>query len=268
MGESTVRRLLQRFGVALAALVFSAQSAFALVTAPNYLLPSGVPAAAIGIICINPDTTSCTFGGGGITGYAQGSTTAAQIGPLNQCATLTSAPTYTTLTTNPCQTDIHGSAPVLIRDNTGANVDLSPGAAGIGATAAAPPANAVLQGVVSNGVLTAPIACDKSVVYDAATSGETQLVAASGSTVIYVCGYTMHTQGTVSVNLASADTGGACANPVKITPAYALTAADGAVDGSPTFRGLKAPAGKALCWNSSAGVAAQGIVYYGQFLGP
>lgn len=65
MGESTVARIFARIGVALAALVLFAQPAAALITAPTYLTPAGQVAAALGIFCINPDTTSCTFGGGG-----------------------------------------------------------------------------------------------------------------------------------------------------------------------------------------------------------
>lgn len=149
--------------------------------------------------------------------------------------------------------------------SAGVEYDMSASTNGLAAPGGALPTNRNVTGVSASGVTADLIACDKSAIYDASTSGDTQLVAASGSTAIYVCGYTMFTPGTVNVNLDSADTGGGCANPVKITPAFQLTAQSGAVDGSPFYRGLKTPAGKALCWKASGAVAGQGIVYYTQF---
>lgn len=140
---------------------------------------------------------------------------------------------------------------------------------GVGATGAAPPANATymgaLSGTTAGGLTTGLIACDSSVVYDASTSGSTELVALSGTKVIYVCGYSIVAGGTVNVKLITG-TGTACATgSSNKTPAYQLTAQAGIADGAPFFRGIKTAAGGALCINASGAVAAQAIVYYAQF---
>lgn len=54
---------------------------------------------------------------------AQGSTTSGQTGGLGQAATTTAAPTYTTGTTNPTSTDIHGSTRMLNMDSAGNPLD-------------------------------------------------------------------------------------------------------------------------------------------------
>ncbi len=137
----------------------------------------------------------------------------------------------------------------------------------VGATGSAVPANAHYMGAASGatGLLTGTIACDQTAIYDASTSGSTELVAISGSKVIYVCGYSIMAGGTVNVKLITG-TGTACATgSSNKTPAYQLTAQAGISDGSTYFRGLKTAAGGALCINASSGVAAQAIVYFAQF---
>lgn len=137
----------------------------------------------------------------------------------------------------------------------------------VGATGSAVPANAHYMGAASGatGLLTGMISCDSTAIYDASTSGSTELVAISGSKSIYVCGYSIVAGGTVNVKLISG-TGTACATgSSNKTPAYQLTAQTGISDGAPFFRGLKTASGGALCINASAGVAAQAIVYYAQF---
>lgn len=62
---------------------------------------------------------------GAATGVAQGSTTSGQTGGLSQCATITASPTYTTATTNPCSSDIHGGQRTLVQDTTGTPVDFT-----------------------------------------------------------------------------------------------------------------------------------------------
>lgn len=111
------------------------------------------------------------------------------------------------------------------------------------------------------GVSNPEIGCDSSVIYDASTNGETQLVAASGSTIIYVCGYHIFGAGTVNVDLDSF----AASAHTKITPAFQLTSQTGALDSSPIYRGLKTGAGAALYINTSAGQPVQALVYYTQF---
>jgi hypothetical protein len=115
------------------------------------------------------------------------------------------------------------------------------------------------------GTDTKSIKCGSSIVYDASTSGSTQLVALSGSTSVYVCGYTILAGGTVNVKLITG-TGTACVTgAASITPAYQLTAQTGVADGANEYRGLKGAASSELCLNTSAGVAVQAIVYYTQF---
>jgi hypothetical protein len=136
---------------------------------------------------------------------------------------------------------------------------------GVAATAAAVPANAVYGGANVGGNLTGSIKCGSSAFYDASTSGSTQLVAISGSTKIYICGYTIFAGATANVGLVYG-TGTNCATgSTKITPAYPLVAQAGAVDGAAEFRGLATVASQALCINSSAAVAVQATVYYTQF---
>lgn len=117
----------------------------------------------------------------------------------------------------------------------------------------------------ASGATTRMIACDNTVVYDASTSGSTELVALTSGKTIYVCGYSILSGGTVNVKLLYG-TGTACATgPNNMTPAYQLTAQVGIVDSSPFFRGLKTAASNALCINASGAVAAQAIVYYAKF---
>jgi hypothetical protein len=110
------------------------------------------------------------------------------------------------------------------------------------------------------------ITCNAAVVYDASTSGSTQLVAADpNGASVYVCGYAFLASGTVNVEL-DYGTGTACATGTKkIIPAYQFTAQTGMSDQSPIFRGLYAPSGTALCIKTSGGVAVQAVVYYAQF---
>lgn len=110
------------------------------------------------------------------------------------------------------------------------------------------------------------IACQKSAIYDTNTNGATQLVAAGAP--IYVCGYTIATAAAVNVGLVTG-TGTNCGTgQVKITPAFVFQATTAGiaklVDGAQQFRGLVAPAGQALCINTSAGSAVQAIVYFDQ----
>jgi hypothetical protein len=128
---------------------------------------------------------------------------------------------------------------------------------------AAPPVSA--QSIVPTSSVIATTGCDSSVVYDAATSGATQLVGLISGKSIYVCGYSFFSAGTAKVKLTTG-TGTACATgTASITPAYQLTAQAGIVDSSATYRGLKSAASGELCISSDAAVAVQAIVYYTQF---
>lgn len=104
--------------------------------------------------------------------------------------------------------------------------------------------------------------CNKSQIYDASTSGATQIVAPGNP--ILICGYSFLASGTVNVGLVYG-TGTNCATgQTKITPAYQFTAQTGMSDNSPFFRGMNALANTGLCINTNGAVAVQAVVYYYQ----
>lgn len=107
--------------------------------------------------------------------------------------------------------------------------------------------------------------CNKTAIYDASTNGSTELVALSSGKTVYVCGFTFLAAGSVNVKLISG-TGTACATgSADMTPAFRFTAQVGVVDGSPFYRGLNGGASRAVCLNTSAGIATEVIIYYVQF---
>lgn len=133
---------------------------------------------------------------------------------------------------------------------------------GHGATASAVPAGATQIGVNVGGNLTGIQSCGSSQLYDAATSGSTELVSLTSSQTIYVCGYSIWASGTVKVEL-DYGTGTACATgTTKIVPAWDMTAQTAIVDGAPFYRGLKTAASNALCLKTNGAVGVQAIVYY------
>jgi hypothetical protein len=151
-------------------------------------------------------------------------------------------------------------------------------AVGAGATGAAVPANAVYPGAQDgSGNLIGDIDCTLSKIYDASTSGNTELVALSGSKHIYVCGYELFSAGTVNVSLVSG-TGTACASAASgatstgtsgasaaLTPAWEFTAQTGKLSAYPTHGFLlDAGSANALCLKTSGGVAVQAQVFYKQ----
>ena len=152
----------------------------------------------------------------------------------------------------------------LVGSQTNVSSPLPTQDASTGATGSAVPAKAMLAGEKSSGNLVAHIGCDKSVVYDASTSGSTQLVALVSGQVIYVCGFVIFSAGTANVDLRYG-TGTACATgPTKITPAFQLTAQTGASYGNGEGVVAQTASANALCINSSAAVAVQALVTYTQ----
>jgi hypothetical protein len=134
------------------------------------------------------------------------------------------------------------------------------------ATGAAPPANVAAVGAnasgATGGLMAGLVQCDSTAVYDASTSGSTELKALTSGRSIYVCGYSIMSGGTVNVKLIYG-TGTACATgSANMTPAYQLTAQAGISDNAPFYRGMKTASANALCINTSAGIAVQAIVYY------
>src|SRR6185437_5633843 len=79
----------------------------------------------------------------------------------------------------------------------------------------------------SAGINQAHVGCDKSVVYDASTSGATQLVALVSGKSIYICGYNIFSAGTANVKLESASAASCGGTVAALTPAYQLIAQTG-----------------------------------------
>jgi hypothetical protein len=108
-----------------------------------------------------------------------------------------------------------------------------------------------------------------SVKISTATSGNVELVAISGSTIVYVCGFDVVSQADVSVQFVSG-TGTACATgETDKTGLYPLVAASGAGlrglarsnGGAPQFKGA---AGEAMCIELSGAVQVDGLLTYVQ----
>lgn len=114
--------------------------------------------------------------------------------------------------------------------------------------------------------------CSGAAIYSTNTNGNTELVAISGSTTIYVCGFSLATSSStaVSVRLVKG-TGTACAtNEASVTPTYVLQAPasvgpTGIVVPPSGHTGLKTAAGDALCIETNAAQTVQAIVWYAQF---
>jgi hypothetical protein len=144
---------------------------------------------------------------------------------------------------------------------------------GAGATGSSPPANAVYQGARESTNLVGLVQCDKSAQAAISTAANTQLVALSGSTVIYVCSYVIEIQGvatTAGTNKLNYGTGTACATgTVQITPDYigSLTAGNPTVVAQTAGNGylFKTTAGQALCSTTTTTTVQKVFVTYAQF---
>lgn len=170
---------------------------------------------------------------------------------LTGCQFNSAAPSLSNGQQVACQTDAQGNV-----KTTGGVTD--------GSTAA----SALYSPIAGRGTtgIQKMVTCDKSAFYDAAATGSTQLVAASGSTVIYICGVHVHTGSTATNVKLVYGTGTNCVtSPVTITPAYQLLANAGFVEETPYWNGLATVAGTALCVNASAANPVQAEVRYAQF---
>jgi hypothetical protein len=106
---------------------------------------------------------------------------------------------------------------------------------------------------------------NSSVAINVSTATTTQLVALSGSTVIYVTSYDVIAGGTGNITFVYG-TGASCGTgTTSLTGAYPLTAQAGIAKGSGIGTILKVPAGNALCITTSAAVQMSGSVSYRQF---
>lgn len=109
------------------------------------------------------------------------------------------------------------------------------------------------------------INCSQSAIYDASSTGPTQLITNTGLSQIYVCGFIITTgAGAANVKLESG-TGAACATGnAALTPAFQLPANGRVEDNSSMWRGLRVAPARNVCINSSAAVAVQGVIYFTQ----
>lgn len=114
---------------------------------------------------------------------------------------------------------------------------------------------------VSTNVGTLPLVqATASVAISIASGTTTQIIAASGSTVIRITQLTFVADATNTVTYESGDTGGGCANPVALSGAEAYAANGGEANNGLTFI---LPAGKAFCILTTA--AGHGHAAYAQF---
>lgn len=145
-----------------------------------------------------------------------------------------------------------------------------------GANGSAAPAQSDVTGAKDNsGFTVQDIACTQSKIYDASTTGSTEMLALSGSLHYYICHYEMNAGAAVNGKL-TAGTGTNCGSAASgtpstgtsganaaLTPAWQLAANGGTVSGWPTHGYLiDAGAGNAVCFNASGAVAAQVQVWY------
>lgn len=104
-----------------------------------------------------------------------------------------------------------------------------------------------------------------SVAINVSTATTTQLVALSGTTLIYVTSYDVIAGGTGNITFVYG-TGASCGTgTTSLTGAYPLTAQAGIAKGSGIGTILRVPAGNALCVTTSAAVQMSGSVSYQQF---
>ena len=219
---------------------------------------------------------------GAATGVAQGSTTSGQTGGLMQGAVTTAAPAYTTGQTNPVSLTVagalrtDGSGVTQPVSNSQEHTDLAALQTAVSATASVKEVDsggtdatdtvnhAIRQNCVAGcNVASNPRQATASVPINVSATATTQLIAASGTTAIYVSNYSLVASGADNVTL---EYGTTCGGTVTaLTGAYALAANGGVVAGSGIAPVLIVPAGNALCILHTATTQVGGSVAYAQF---
>jgi hypothetical protein len=154
-------------------------------------------------------------------------------------------------------------------NNRGANVtssnELQTQSNDSGATGSAVPSRASYAGARSGANLVGIIQGDTTVAINISTATTTQLIAASGSTKIYITHYFWRSAGTTNFNFVYG-TGSNCGTgTTDLFPAVAEVAQSGQVGGSGLGPVLIVPASQALCVKSSAAVQTSGTVTYTQY---
>lgn len=152
-----------------------------------------------------------------------------------------------------------------VTGNAGANLD--------GPTGSAPPANAFLQGLRETTNMVAQVQCDKTAMANIATATDTQLVALSGSTIIYVCSAYIEIQGvatTAGTLQLEYGTGTNCGTgKTAISPTFIGSTTAGNPTVVPMSAGagylFKTTAGQALCALSTTTTVQKVFITYAQF---
>lgn len=167
-------------------------------------------------------------------------------------------------------------------------IRLNPAIAGSGTatlnlqgTAAPAQFSAITNAGQASGVFKPIIICDKTALYDASTTGSTEIVSLVSGRTVYICGYTVRAGATATnvgltagtgTNCASSTTGatsnGTTGANAKVTPAWVLPANSPHADGGTFWSGLHAGLSNALCVNSSAANPVTWAVSYTQMVPP
>lgn len=121
-----------------------------------------------------------------------------------------------------------------------------------------------IQSVTTNNANALPHLCGSHVFKHITSATDTQIVAASGSTTIYVCDYSISFNGTGNIFLEKATTG-TCSTLTQIDQAWYGVANAGKVAAIPYYQGLNTGASAQLCANTSAGVTIDIAVNYDQY---
>ena len=156
---------------------------------------------------------------------------------------------------------ITSMTPLLANPGTAANW-------AVGATAAAPPANAVYNGAngsgATGGLLAGIKTCDLHAKYDASDTGRKTLVTGVSGRKVYICGYIVATAGTAT-NLAIYEGSDAdCAtNSAALTPVYVMVANQSIGFMSAFWTGLAVSTNAYyVCISASAANAHQAEIWY------
>lgn len=108
--------------------------------------------------------------------------------------------------------------------------------------------------------------CDKSAVITATAAATTQIVAISGTTLIYVCGFSISGAGAAGTLTWKYGTGAACATGgVSLSGAYVTAIGQAISYGNGVGIVFRTIAGQALCITmATAAATASGVVTYAQ----
>jgi hypothetical protein len=149
-------------------------------------------------------------------------------------------------------------ASIAAGDNNIGNVDI----------ASAIPAGSNSIGEVTGASDKPIIACDNVKVIDTASAGNVLLVEESGSTVIYICSFTITAEATVDVKLITGEGAACVTDESAITGYYALSTTTGVLGvtrGSGLGMVTKGVAGYDVCVDLGGAVQVNGEITYAQY---